>query len=88
VIDGVTDADILGIEAPMWAETIRTLDDIDQMAFPRIAAAAEVAWSPRPSDSDLRTWDSFRARVGALGPLWSSLGFRFFPSAEIPWTTR
>jgi hexosaminidase len=88
VIDGVTDADILGVEAPMWAETIRTLDDIDQMAFPRIAAAAEVAWSPRPSDSDLRTWDSFRARVGALGPLWSSLGFRFFPSAEIPWTTR
>ena len=26
----------------MWTETIRTLDDIDEMAFPRIAAAAEV----------------------------------------------
>ena len=88
VIDGVTDADILGIEAPMWAETIRTLDDIDQMAFPRIAAAAEAAWSPAPADSDLRTWDSFRARVGALGPLWSSLGIRFHPSAEIPWAAR
>ena len=25
----------------MWTETIRTLDDIDEMAFPRIAAAAE-----------------------------------------------
>ena len=88
VIDGVTDADILGVEAPMWAETIRTLDDIDQMAFPRIAAAAEAAWSPAPADSELRTWDSFRARVGALGPLWSSLGIRFHPSAEIPWATR
>jgi N-acetyl-beta-hexosaminidase len=86
VIDGVTDADILGVEAPMWTETIRSLDDIDRMAFPRIAAAAEAAWSPRGGDQ--RTWDSFRARVGALGPLWSSLGIRFHASDEIPWATR
>ncbi|WP_292835381.1 family 20 glycosylhydrolase [Microbacterium sp.] len=87
VIDGVTDADILGVEAPMWTETIRTLDDIDEMAFPRIAAAAEAAWSPPAADSDLRTWESFRSRVGALGPLWSSLGIRYHPSAEIPWVS-
>ena len=87
IIDGVEDDDILGIEAPMWTETIRTLDDIDEMAFPRIAAAAEAAWSPAPGDSDLRTWQSFRERVGALGPLWSSLGIRFHASDEIPWST-
>jgi len=86
VIDGVTDADILGVEAPMWSETIRTLDDIDRLAFPRIAAAAEAAWSPRAGE--LRTWESFRARVGALGPLWSSLGIGFHASDEIPWATR
>lgn len=86
VIDGVTDADILGVEAPLWTETIRTLEDIDRMAFPRIAAAAETAWSPRGGDQ--RTWDSFRARVGALGPLWSSLGIRFHASDEIPWASR
>ena len=50
--------------------------------------AAFPAWSPAASDSDLRTWESFQARVGALGPLWSSLGIRFHPSAEIPWVTR
>lgn len=87
VIEGVTDADILGVEAPMWSETIRTLDDVDVMAFPRIAAAAEAAWSPASGDSDLRTWESFRARVGALGPLWSSLGIRFHRSDEIPWVS-
>jgi hexosaminidase len=87
VIDGVTDADILGVEAPMWTETIRTLDDIDEMAFPRIAAAAEAAWSPSADQSDLRTWESFRARVGGLGPLWSSLGIRFHRAAEIPWVS-
>jgi hexosaminidase len=86
VIDGVTDADILGVEAPMWTETIRSLDDIDRMAFPRIAAAAEAAWSPR--GGELRTWESFQVRVGALGPLWSSLGIRFHASDEIPWARR
>ena len=53
------------------------------LAFPRIAAAAEIAWSPE--DSALRTWDSFRARVGALGPLWASQGTGFHRSPEIDW---
>lgn len=85
VIAGIDDDDILGVEAPMWSETIRSLDDIDLMAFPRIAAAAEAAWSPSTRDSDLRTWESFRARVGTLGPLWTSLGIGFHPSEEIEW---
>ena len=87
VIPGIAEHDILGVEAPMWTETIRTLDDIDAMAFPRIAAAAEAGWSPATGVSDLRTWESFRTRVGALGPLWTSLGIRFDPSDEIPWVT-
>ena len=87
VIPGIDEGDILGVEAPMWSETIRTLDDIDEMAFPRIAAAAEAAWSPATGASDLRTWASFRERVGALGPLWTSLGIGFHPSDEIPWAT-
>ena len=87
VIAGIDDADILGVEAPLWTETIRDLDDVDVMAFPRIAAAAEAAWSPATGASDLRTWASFRERVGALGPLWSSLGIGFHASDEIPWAT-
>jgi hexosaminidase len=87
VIAGIADDDILGVEAPLWTETIRTSHDIDTMAFPRIAAAAEAAWSPPTGASDLRTWESFRARVGGLGPLWSRLGIGFHPSEEIPWIT-
>ena len=87
IIAGVADADILGVEAPLWSETIRDLDDIDTMAFPRIAAAAEAAWSPPTGSSEQRTWASFRTRVGALGPLWTSLGIRFHASPEIPWVT-
>lgn len=85
VIDGVGDAQILGVEAPLWAETVRTLADIDALAFPRIAAAAEAAWSPAAGASDLRTWDSFAARVGALGPLWTSQGIGFTPLEGVDW---
>jgi N-acetyl-beta-hexosaminidase len=87
IIAGVSDSDILGIEAPLWSETLRSLDDIESMAFPRIAAAAEAGWSPAAGASDLRTWESFRERVGGLGPLWTSLGVGFFPSEEIDWVT-
>jgi N-acetyl-beta-hexosaminidase len=87
VIPGVDDTGILGVEAMMWTETIRTLDDVDEMAFPRIAAAAEIAWSPATGASDLRTWRSFRERVGALGPLWAALGIGYHASDEISWVT-
>ena len=87
VVPGVDDAGILGVEAPLWTETIRTAADIDTMAFPRAAAVAEAAWSPATGASELRTWASFRERVGTLGPLWTSMGIGFHPSDEIPWAT-
>ncbi|MEV8266780.1 family 20 glycosylhydrolase [Microbacterium sp. NPDC076911] len=86
VIAGITDADILGIEAPLWTETVRDLDAIDTLAFPRIAAAAEAGWSPATGHSELRTWDSFRTRVGALGPMWTKQCIRFSESDEIDWS--
>ncbi len=86
IIAGIGDDEILGVEAPLWTETVPDLGAIDELAFPRIAAAAEAAWSPATGSSDLRTWESFRERVGAQGPLWTSLGIGFVPLDEIPWT--
>lgn len=87
VIEGIGDAEILGIEAPLWTETVRDLAAIDALAFPRIAAAAEAGWSPRPGTDEGRTWASFRTRVGTLGPLWTALGIGFAPLPEVDWTT-
>jgi hexosaminidase len=55
------------------------------MAFPRIASAAEIAWSPTPNASTARTWESFRVRVGGLGPAWQASGIGFTRSPEIAW---
>jgi hexosaminidase len=76
VIDG---ADVLGVEAALWSETTETRDDVDYMVFPRLAATAEVGWSPR------RDWGDFRARLAAHGPLLSERGVNFHRSAQIDW---
>jgi hexosaminidase len=85
VIAGLGESDLLGVEAPLWTETARNLDDLDALAFPRIAAVAEAAWSPRTGTHPDRSWSSFRARVAGLAPLWRALGIRFTRLPEIEW---
>ncbi|MBT2485154.1 MULTISPECIES: family 20 glycosylhydrolase [unclassified Microbacterium] len=82
----VPDTAILGIEAPLWSETTRTFRDVEQMVFPRAAAQAEVAWSPKEGPE--RTWESFRARLGSLAPLWKAEGVDFHAAPEITWSER
>ena len=77
----VDEAQILGVEAPIWSETPADMDDVEFLAFPRLPAAAEVAWTAQAS----RRWDDFRARVGAQAPRWSALGINAFWSPRIEW---
>lgn len=77
---------ILGVETPMWTETTRTFDEVAGMVFPRIAGQAEIAWSPMAAPE--RTWESYRVRLGALAPLWSSAGIAFNAVDEIDWQER
>lgn len=72
---------MLGVEAPLWAETITNIRDYEFLAFPRLAAIAEVGWSPQ----EARKWDEFRERLGAQGPRWTALGLNFYRSPEVPW---
>lgn len=88
IVDGLSADAILGVEAPLWSETLRTSDDIDVMAFPRLASAAEVAWSPQSAPDGARTWAGFRARVARLGPLWTREGIHYYATPEIDWATR
>lgn len=78
---GVPEAALLGVEAPLWTETVANIRDVEFLAFPRLAALAEVAWSR----ADRRRWDDFRVRLGAQGPRWSALGINFYRSPEVPW---
>jgi hexosaminidase len=78
---GAPDGSLLGVEAPLWSETLANIRDVEFMAFPRLAALAEVGWT-RQQD---REWNDFRHRLGAQGPRWVALGLNFYRAPDIPW---
>jgi hexosaminidase len=82
VLDGVGDADVLGVEAPLWSETLRSIADVERMTFPRLPAVAEVGWSPARVRRD---WDGFRRRLAAHGPRWTAMGVDYHRSPQVPW---
>jgi hexosaminidase len=51
---------ILGVEGCLWSEMLVTPDRPDYMAYPRICALAEVAWTPQSE----RSWPDFWSRLG------------------------
>ena len=75
------ESSILGVEAPLWSETLRSMADFEYMAFPRLAGVAELGWSPVAA----RSWESFRRRVGRQASRWTALGINFYRAPEIPW---
>jgi hexosaminidase len=81
LLDGVGEAAVLGVEAPLWSETLRSFADAELMAFPRLPAVAEVGWSPAAG----RDWEGFRRRLAAHGPRWSAMGVRYHRSPQVPW---
>ena len=62
---------ILGLQANLWTEHMRTEDRVQWMALPRAAALAEVGWS-RP---DRLEFADFRGRLQAATGWYRALGF-------------
>lgn len=81
LLEGVGEDAVAGVEAPLWSETLGTLDDVEYMAFPRLAGVAEIGWS----DPATRDWEGYRLRLGAQAPRWTALGVNFYRAPEIPW---
>ncbi|MFF7449120.1 MULTISPECIES: family 20 glycosylhydrolase [unclassified Streptomyces] len=80
-LPGVPDEAIRGVEAPMWTETLTTSDDLEYMAFPRLAGAAELGWSPAATHD----WERYKVRLAAQGPRWEALGINYYRSPQVPW---
>jgi hexosaminidase len=80
-VPGVGARDVLGVEAPLWAETTRSIRDVEYLAFPRLIGIAEIGWSPARG----RSWAEYRVRLAAQAPLLEALGVDFYRSPEVPW---
>ncbi|MEU5790782.1 beta-N-acetylhexosaminidase [Micromonospora purpureochromogenes] len=80
-VAGVPADAVLGVEAPLWTESVTTLAEIEFMFLPRLPAIAELGWSPRSAHD----WAGFRERLAGHGPRWATAGIAFHRAPEIPW---
>ena len=80
-VDGVDPSLIRGVEAPLWTETIETMDDIEYMVFPRLPGVAEIGWTK----SESRNWDEYKNRLASHAARWEVLGIDYYRSPKVPW---
>jgi hexosaminidase len=76
-------ADVIGVEGPLWTETLTSLQDLQYMAWPRMAELAEVGWTPQAQ----RNWSTFAPRLAAQAGVWKVLGINYYASPLVPWHT-
>lgn len=77
----LTDANILGVEAPLWSETVTNLEEIEYLVFPRLPGYAEVGWTPQSK----RNWAEYRVRLAKQQALFDQLGINYYRSSKVPW---
>lgn len=71
---------VLGLEAPLWTESVQTRADIDLLTWPRLAGHAEIGWSPAGRD-----WDEYRGRLAVHGHRLEADGVGLYRSPLVDW---
>jgi hexosaminidase len=70
---------ILGLQANLWTEHMRTEERVVYMTFPRIAALSEVAWSPK----ERIVWTDFQRRLEFQLRRYDKLGIRYAREVQL-----
>jgi hexosaminidase len=81
MIPGVGKENIIGVEAPLWTETITKMDEMEYMVFPRLPGIAEIGWTA----SSARNWDEYKLRLARHGERFKAMGIDYYPSPRVPW---
>ncbi|GII05286.1 family 20 glycosylhydrolase [Planobispora takensis] len=71
---------IAGIEATLFGESLRGLDDLTTLLLPRLAGIAETAWTGSPP-----AWEAHRESLAGQSRLWRERGITALLSTEIDW---
>ncbi|WP_376778054.1 family 20 glycosylhydrolase [Inconstantimicrobium mannanitabidum] len=74
---------VLGIEAPLWTETISDTKAMDYMIYPRLLGYAEIGWTPK----EQRDWNEYRARLEKQGLRFKTLGINYYDDSSV-WLRR
>ena len=70
---------ILGIECPMWSETLSSLESVNYLAYPRMLGHAEIGWTPKES----RSWDEYKQRLITHGERLENQGINYYKDEDI-----
>lgn len=81
LVAGLPPEALVGVEAALWTETLRTLDDLTTMLLPRLAAVAEVAWSA----PGRRDFEDFTQRLRHHGRHWDRIGLAWHRTPQGRW---
>jgi len=77
----IDEADVIGVEAPLWSETVENQTHIDSLTYPRLPGIAEIGWSPLAG----RYWDEYKGRLSDHGVRLKNLGVEFFEDPIVEW---
>ena len=80
-IPGIGNDMIIGIEAPLWTETVENMEDIEYLVFPRLPGYAEIGWTPTSE----RDWDSYKERLADHASRMEARDINYYKSPKVPW---
>ncbi len=80
-VAGIDKSSILGLEAPLWSETISNSAEMEYLAFPRVIGYAELSWS----QPEKRDWENYKVRLALQTPYLQKMNVNFYRSELIDW---
>lgn len=84
LVPEIKEENIIGIEAPLWSETVSNLKEAEYLIFPRLLGYAEIGWTP----SELRNWEDYKVRLAHHGERMKAMNISYFPSKVVDWNAK
>ena len=78
-VEGIKRENIIGVESPLWSETVTNMKEIEYLAFPRIIGHAEIGWTPE----NMREWNDYKSRLIRHKERLKIMGINYYESKLI-----
>ncbi len=72
---------VMGVEGAVWSEVVENPEAMDNRAWPRMAAIAELGWSTETN----RDYVQFTERLGSLRGQFDAMGVSYYAEPQLGW---
>lgn len=81
LVPEIKQENIIGIEAPLWTETVSKPEEAEYLIFPRLLGYAEIGWTP----ASMRNWDDYKVRLAGHRERMKAMKINFYASKVVNW---